>query len=78
MGLTDQNRPGNTLSPVENLEETVLRIKRDMEDLQTENRFFEDTAYPGTGALGSSAGTDDHEGPLVQWFHKLGTISAGV
>ena len=68
MSLTDQNQPGNTLSPVVNLEETVVRIKRDMED----------TAYPGTGALGSSGGTDDHEGPLVQWFHKLGTISAGV
>ena len=47
MGLTDQNRPGNTLSPVENLEETVLRIKRDMEDLQTENRFLRTRRIPG-------------------------------
>ena len=78
MVLTDRNRPGNTLSPVENLEETVLRIKRDMEYLQTENRFLRTRRIPGTGALGSSGGTDDHEGPLVQWFHKLGTISAGV
>ena len=47
MSLTDQNQPGNMLSPVVNLEETVVRIKRDMEDLQTENNFLRTRRIPG-------------------------------
>ena len=47
MSLTDQNQPGNTLSPIVNLEETVVRIRRDMEDLQTENKFLRTRRIPG-------------------------------
>ena len=45
--LTDQqgdtagrNRPNNEWSPVAALEDTVSRMQRDLEELQTENRFL--------------------------------------
>ena len=66
MVLTDRNRPGNTLSPVENLEETVLRIKRDMEDLQTENRFLRTRRIPGPVPLVRQAALTTTK---VPWFN---------
>ena len=36
----DRNRPYSEWSPVEKLEGTVSRMQRDMENLQTENRFL--------------------------------------
>ena len=44
---TDRNRPSNALSPVETLEGTVLEMRRDMENLQTENRFLRTRRIPG-------------------------------
>ena len=35
-----RNRPNNEWSPVAALEDTVSRMQRDLEDLQTENRFL--------------------------------------
>ena len=36
----ERNRPNNEWSPVAALEDTVSRMQRDLEDLQTENRFL--------------------------------------
>ena len=66
MSLTDQNQPGNTLSPVVNLEETVLRIKRDMEDLQTENKFLRTRRIPGPVPLVRQAALTTTK---VPWFN---------
>ena len=43
----DRNRPYNEWSPVAKLEGTVLRMQRDMENLQTENRFLRTRRIPG-------------------------------
>ena len=43
----NRNRPSNALSPVETLEGTVLEMRRDMENLQTENRFLRTRRIPG-------------------------------
>ena len=43
----NRNRPSNTWSPVETLEGTVLEMRRDMENLQTENRFLRTRRIPG-------------------------------
>ena len=45
--LANLNRPSNELSPVETLEGTVLEMRRDMENLQTENRFLRTRRIPG-------------------------------
>ena len=66
MVLTDRNRPGNTLSPVENLEGTVLRIKRDMENLQTENTFLRTRRIPGPVPLVRQAALTTTK---VPWFN---------
>ena len=66
MVLTDRNRPGNTLSPVENLEGTVLRIKRDMENLQTENKFLRTRRIPGPVPLVRQAALTTTK---VPWFN---------
>ena len=63
---TDRNRPGNTLSPVENLEGTVLRMKRDMENLQTENRFLRTRRIPGPVPLVRQAALTTTK---VPWFN---------
>ena len=66
MSLTDQNQPGNTLSPIVNLEETVVRIKRDMEDLQTENKFLRTQRIPGPVPLVRQAALTTTK---VPWFN---------
>ena len=63
---TDRIRPGNTLSPVENLEGTVLRLKRDMENLQTENRFLRTRRIPGPVPLVRQAALTTTK---VPWFN---------
>ena len=63
---TDRNRPSNTLSPVEKLEGTVLRMKRDMESLQTENRFLRTRRIPGPVPLVRQAALTTTK---VPWFN---------
>ena len=41
-----RNRPNNEWSPVAALEDTVSRMQRDLEDLQTENRFLRTPRAP--------------------------------
>ena len=66
MSLTNRNQPGNTWSPVVNLEETVVRIKRDMEDLQTENKFLRTRRIPGPVPLVRQAPLTTTK---VPWFN---------
>ena len=63
---TDRNRPSNALSPVEKLEGTVLRMKRDMENLQTENRFLRTRRIPGHVPLVRQAALTTTK---VPWFN---------
>ena len=44
---TTRNRQGDEWSPVAALEDTVSRMQRDLEDLQTENRFLRTPRAPG-------------------------------
>ena len=43
---TGRNRPNDEWSPVAALEDTVSRMQRDLEDLQTENRFLRTPRAP--------------------------------
>ena len=81
--LTDQrkdtaerNQPNNEWSPVAALEDTVSRMQRDLEDLQTENRFLRTPRAP-VPVPGTTGGTYDDKGALVQWINQLGTVSTG-
>ena len=53
---TGRNRPYSEWSPVGTLEGTVSRMQRDLENLQTENRFLRTRR---------TSGTDDNKGSLV-------------
>ena len=67
-----RNRPNNDWSPVAALEDTVSRMQRDLQDLQT---IFEDAEGTSARAPGTTGGTYDDKGTLVQWVNQLGTVS---
>ena len=60
------NRPNNEWSPVEALEDTVSRMHRDLEDLQTENRFLSTSRTPGPVPLVRQAALTT---TTVPWFN---------
>ena len=72
-GLTDQrtdtagrNRQNDEWSPVAALDNTVSRMQRDLEDLQTENRFLRTPRVPvGARASRTTGGTHDDKSTLV-------------
>ena len=66
MGPTDRDQTGDMLSPVEELEETVLRIKHDMENLRTENQFLRTRRIPGPVPLVRQAALTTTK---VPWFN---------
>ena len=61
----DRNRPYNEWSPVEKLEGTVSRMQRDMENLQTENRFLRTRRTTGPVPLVRQAALTTTK---VPWF----------
>ena len=61
----DRNRPYNEWSPVEKLEGTVSRMQRDMENLQTENRFLRTRRTTGPVPLVRQAALTTAK---VPWF----------
>ena len=61
----DRNRPHNEWSPVEKLEGTVSRMQRDMENLQTENRFLRTKRTTGPVPLVRQAALTTTK---VPWF----------
>ena len=63
---TDRIRPSKMLSPVEKLEGTVLRMKHDMENLRTENRFLRTRRIPGPVPLVRQAALTTTK---VPWFN---------
>ena len=63
---TDRIRPSNMLSPVEKLEGTVLRMKHDMENLRTENKFLRTRRIPGPVPLVRQAALTTTK---VPWFN---------
>ena len=60
-----RNRPNNEWSPVVALEDTVSRMQRDLEELQTENRFLRTPRAPVPVPPGAPGGTYDDKGALV-------------
>ena len=62
---SDRNRPYNEWSPVEKLEGTVSRMQRDMENLQTENRFLRTRRTTGPVPLVRQAALTTTK---VPWF----------
>ena len=60
-----RNRPNNEWSPVAALEDTVSRMQRDLEDLQTGKPIFEDAEGTSARAPGMTGGTYDDKGTLV-------------
>ena len=65
MYLADRNRPYSEWSPVEKLEGTVSRMQRDMENLQTENRFLRTRRTTGPVPLVRQAALTTTK---VPWF----------
>ena len=65
MCRTDRNRPYTEWSPVEKLEGTVSRMQRDMENLQTENRFLRTRRTTGPVPLVRQAALTTTK---VPWF----------
>ena len=61
----DRNRPYNEWSPAEKLEGTVSRMQRDMENLQTENRFLRTRRTTGPVPLVRQAALTTTK---VPWF----------
>ena len=57
--IAGRHRTNNEWSPVAALEDTVSRMQRDLEGLQTENRFFEDAEGTRARAPGTTGGTQD-------------------
>ena len=62
---TGRNRPYNEWSPVATLEGTVSRMQRDLENLQTENRFLRTRRTPGSVPLVRQAALTTTK---VPWF----------
>ena len=62
---TGRNRPYNEWSPVATLEGTVSRMQRDLENLQTENRFLRTRRTPGPVPLVRQAALTTTK---VPWF----------
>ena len=60
-----RNRPNSEWSPVATLEGTVSRMQRDLEDLQTENRFLRTRRAPGPVPLVRQAALTTTK---VPWF----------
>ena len=66
MDPADRNRPYSKWSPVEKLEGTVSRMQRDMENLQTENRFLRTRRTTGPVPLVRQAALTTTK---VPWFN---------
>ena len=64
--IAGRNRPNNEWSPVAALEDTVSRMQRDLEDLQTENRFLRTPRAPGPVLLVRQAALTMTK---VPWFN---------
>ena len=64
--IAGRNRPNNEWSPVAALEDTVSRMQRDLEDLQTENRFLRTPSAPGPVPLVRQAALTTTK---VPWFN---------
>ena len=63
--IAGRHRPNNEWSPVVALEGTVSRMQRDLEDLQTENRFLRTRRTPGPVPLIRQAALTTTK---VPWF----------
>ena len=64
--IAGRNRPNNEWPPVAALEDTVSRMQRDLEDLQTENRFLRTPRAPGPVPLVRQAALTTTK---VPWFN---------
>ena len=64
--IADRHRPNNEWSPVAALEDTVSRMQRDLEELQTENRFLRTPRAPGPVPLVRQAALTTTK---VPWFN---------
>ena len=64
--IADRHRPNNEWSPVAALEDTVSRMQRDLEELQTENRFLRTPRAPGPVPLVRQAALMTTK---VPWFN---------
>ena len=63
--IAGRHRPNNEWSPVVALEGTVSRMQRDLEDLQTENRFLRTRRTPGPVSLRRQAALTT---TMIPWF----------
>ena len=61
-------------SPTMRLEETVGRMQRDLEELQSENRFLK---TPRAVRFSTAGDAYDDESTLVQWIDQLGAVFTG-
>ena len=64
--IAGRHRPSNEWSPVAALEDTVSRMQRDLEELQTENRFLRTPRAPGPVPLVRQAALTTTK---VPWFN---------
>ena len=64
--IASRHRPNNEWSPVAALENTVSRMQRDLEELQTENRFLRTPRAPGPVLLVRQAALTTTK---VPWFN---------
>ena len=64
--IADRHRPNNEWSPVAALEDTVSRMQRDLEELQTENRFLRTPRAPRPVPLVRQAALTTTK---VPWFN---------
>ena len=64
--IASRHRPDNGWSPVAALENTVSRMQRDLEELQTENRFLRTPSAPGPVPLVRQAALTTTK---VPWFN---------
>ena len=64
--IAGRHRPNNEWSPVAALEDTVSRMQRDLEELQTENRFLRTPRAPGPVPLVRQAALTTTK---VPWFN---------
>ena len=64
--IADRHRPNNEWSPVATLEDTVSRMQRDLEELQTENRFLRTPRAPRPVPLVRQAALTTAK---VPWFN---------
>ena len=78
LGATSGDVEDDDKSPAAVLEETVGRMQRDLEELESENRILRTPRAARSVPISVTGGAYDDKSTLVQWIDQLGTVSTSI